>query len=72
MDEEKKNGINHFTFICFFPIDNLPAGPLISWRIKGRRVTMPEPRGKKSLKKVKLKKKKNIIYVMSSMFLDLI
>lgn len=27
----------------------LPAGALINCRIKGRRVTIPEPRGKKSL-----------------------
>ena len=31
------------------------VGPLISWRIKGRRVTMPLPRGRKSLKKIEKK-----------------
>lgn len=31
----------------------LPAGPLMSCKIKGRRVTIPEPLGKKSLKCVK-------------------
>lgn len=29
------------------------VGPYMSWRISGRRVTMPEPRGKKSLAEIK-------------------
>lgn len=41
---------------------NSPTGPLISCSINGRRVTIPEPRGKKSLwKSVKTREKKLVV-----------
>lgn len=43
-------------------IFNLPALSWISCNIRGRRVTIPEPRGKKSLKNVSKQKRKPILY----------
>lgn len=48
---ERRQSISRTDWECFQPtqVCNVPALLLTSWRMRGRRVTMPEPLGKKSL-----------------------